>query len=85
MKNSDVEIYHYSNKGECTWFDFASHIYKFTYGESKICPVSSKEYKQKAIRPNYGVLCCDKIRNDYGIVIPSWENELKNVLSKLNF
>ncbi len=84
LNNSNVEIYHFSNFGECSWFDFASHIFITLEGISKISSVSTEEFEQKAKRPKYGVLCCKKIKKDFGIFIPNWKIELDRIIKILN-
>ena len=84
LDNSNVEIYHFSNFGECSWFDFASHIFMRLEGVSKISSVSTREYEQKAERPKHAVLCCEKIKKDFGIFIPNWNIELDRIIKILN-
>lgn len=69
-------IYHYSNEGVCSWYDFASAIRFISGSTCKIIPVHSEEFKTKAVRPRYSVLDKTKIKNDYGIQIPQWFSSL---------
>ena len=79
-------IYHYTNEGETTWFDFAQEIYRLAGKYShydricKIIPCSSDEYPQKAKRPVYSVLDKEKIKSNLGINIPVWEKSLKEFI-----
>lgn len=73
-------IYHYSNKGECSWYDFAKSIISLAGIECKIEPVETSQYKSAALRPSYSVLSTKKITENYGIVIPSWENSLERCI-----
>ena len=69
-------IYHYSNEGSCTWYDFAVAILEESGTNCKVTPVSSEEYKSEARRPAYSVLNKKKIVENYGLTIPEWRNSL---------
>ncbi len=77
-------IYHYSNEGQCTWFEFASEINRLRRLGLKIKPVSTAEYQLPANRPEYSVLCLEKIKNTYNIEIPSWQDSLEKCLKRIN-
>ncbi|MDR0603403.1 MAG: dTDP-4-dehydrorhamnose reductase [Bacteroidales bacterium] len=68
------EIYHFSNEGVCSWYDFAISIVKTKKLVCKIIPINSEDYPQKAKRPFYSVLNKSKIKRDFGIEIPHWEH-----------
>lgn len=76
-------VYHYSNEGVCSWYDFALKTLQVAGIECRIHPIESKEYPTKATRPHYSVLNKSKIKSTYGLVIPHWEASLKNMLSHL--
>ena len=84
-------IYHFSNSGEATWFDFAEAIYDFgkKYGritrDCSVRPCSSGEYATKAVRPAYSVLDCTKIETALGIKIPSWRLSLEHFIKSERF
>ena len=84
-------IYHFSNSGKATWFDFAYAIYDFgkKYGrighECAVRPCSSDEYKTKAVRPAYSVLDRTKIETALGIKIPSWQSSLERFIKSDRF
>jgi len=69
-------IYHYSNKGSCSWFEFAGSIVRLAGIECSIAPVESTLYPSAAVRPSFSVLDTKKITDNYGIIIPSWEESL---------
>ncbi|MEE4215559.1 MAG: dTDP-4-dehydrorhamnose reductase [Bacteroidales bacterium] len=69
-------IYHYSNVGSCSWYEYASEIKKITGFEMRINPVSTAEFPLPAKRPAYSVLALDKIKKTYNIEIPSWQESL---------
>ncbi len=73
-------IYHYSNEGAVSWFDFAYHILDMAGITCKITPVLSDEYPAPAPRPAYSVLNKSKIKETYGIEIPYWYDSLKKMI-----
>lgn len=76
-------IYHYSNEGVCSWFDFTIKILEIAGISSCVFPIETKEYPTKAVRPPYSVLNKSKIKQTYGIAIPHWEASLRVCLKKL--
>lgn len=77
-------IYHFSNEGVCSWYDFTLAIHRLAGITScKVTPLHTAEYPAKANRPHYSVLDKTKIKATYGIEIPHWEESLKNCLKKL--
>ena len=76
-------IYHFSNKGKCSWYEFASTIIEKAGKQCKINPISSNNYPQRAKRPMYSVFDCTKISNVFGIEIPSWQVSLDKMLTNL--
>ncbi|MDO6746782.1 dTDP-4-dehydrorhamnose reductase [Gilvimarinus sp. 1_MG-2023] len=74
------EIYHYSNRGVCSWYDFAAHIFLRQKIHCQLTPISSEEYPTPAARPHYSVLECRKIEQDFGVRIPHWHQSLLNAL-----
>jgi dTDP-4-dehydrorhamnose reductase len=69
-------IYHYTNEGVCTWFDFARRIMQLGHRSCTIRAVSTTEYPAKAVRPKYSILSKEKIKTTYGIAIPTWDDAL---------
>lgn len=77
-------IYHFSNKGETTWFGFAEKIKELIGIETcRLLPIRSNEYKAVAERPSYGVLDLAKIRSVFQIEIPSWEDALERCIKRI--
>lgn len=77
-------IYHYSNEGICSWFDFTVKIHEMAgITTCQVSPIASKDYPAKAPRPAYSVLSKVKIKADYGIHIPTWEDSLSDCIAKL--
>jgi len=81
--NSDVlQIYHYANKGQCSWFEFASAIMKIAQQSCEVLPITSSAFKTKAKRPKYSLLNTDKIRHTFNLEIPNWEEALRECILK---
>jgi dTDP-4-dehydrorhamnose reductase len=76
-------IYHYSNRGEISWYDFARAIVEIGGAECKISPCTTAEYGAKAPRPAYSVLDTSKICNALGCEIPQWRDSLTECINKM--
>ncbi|HDP74792.1 MAG TPA: dTDP-4-dehydrorhamnose reductase [Bacteroidales bacterium] len=76
------EIFHFSNQGVCSWFDFAYEIIKQAGLSTKIIPITTNEYPTKAIRPQYSVLNKQKISNLLEMGIPHWRQSLVKCLQE---
>ena len=76
-------IYHFSDEGICTWFDFAKAIFELNNMDVKVLAVSTADYPTKAIRPAYSVLDKSKIKATFGLVIPHWKDSLRLCLKKI--
>lgn len=74
-------IYHYSNEGNISWFDFAKGIQKITNSKCKIKPVTTEGYPTPALRPKNGVMNKNKVKQTLKLTIPFWEDSLKKMLS----
>ncbi len=77
-------VYHFSNEGVCSWFDFATEIVKLSGSACKVKPVTSDLFPSKAKRPSYSVLDKSKIKLHTGIEIPYWRDSLKLFFNKLH-
>ncbi len=77
------KIYHYSNEGVCSWYDFAIEILRLTGRNCRIIPVETPEYPTLAKRPYYSVLNKSKIKNELSMTIPHWRSSLQNCIDKL--
>ncbi|MDQ8749515.1 dTDP-4-dehydrorhamnose reductase [Elizabethkingia miricola] len=78
-------IYHFSNYGETTWYDFASKIAELSGSSIRLKPLTTAEYPTPAKRPERSTMCLDKIEQDYKIIPEYWENSLEeciNILQK---
>ncbi|MDO4190297.1 MAG: dTDP-4-dehydrorhamnose reductase [Bacteroidales bacterium] len=76
-------IYHFTNEGYATWYDFACAIMLESGINCKVNPIATSEYPTPAQRPAYSVLCKKKIRNTYGIEPPHWLDALKRCIATL--
>ena len=77
-----AEIYHYSNEGVCSWYDFAKEIFSLSNIDIEINPIETKEYPTPAKRPNYSILNKSKIKQEFNINIPHWKDSLKEMLKR---
>lgn len=76
-------IYHFSNEGVASWFDFAKAIFEIAGVNCKVNPVLSDQFPTLAKRPHYSVLNKSKIRNTFGVEIPYWKESLKVCLDRI--
>jgi len=74
-------IYHYSNEGSCTWYEFAKAIVEDAGIKVKIDPVTSAEFASAAARPGYSVLSKVKITENYRLAVPHWRTSLKKCIN----
>ena len=75
-------LYHCSNAGVASWYDFAHAIYYALGSQGHVAPIASAEYPQQAPRPAFSVLNCQKIRNEYNINIPHWHDSLMECVAE---
>ena len=77
-------IYHFSNEGVCSWYDFTVAIHRLAgITTCKVKPLHTAEYPAKANRPAYSVLDKTKIKTTFDIEIPHWEESLKQCIDKI--
>ena len=77
-------IYHFSNEGVISWYDFTKAIHRLAGITScHVRPLHTAEYPTPATRPHYSVLDKTKIKQTYGIEVPYWEESLKECIEKL--
>lgn len=74
--NSQYGIYHYSNDGLTSWFDFAKAIFDIAGVSVKVNPIKSNEYITKAIRPAFSAMDKSKIKSTFQLQIPYWRDSL---------
>lgn len=84
LKNPVEGIYHYSNEGVCSWYDFTKMIAEYSdQTECDIQPCHSNEFPSLVTRPSYSVLDKTKIKETFGIRISYWTESLKKCISNL--
>lgn len=77
-------VYHYSNEGVCSWFDFTKMIAEYAGNTAcDIQPCHSDEFPSKVVRPSYSVLDKTKFKNTFGIKVPYWTDSLRRCISNL--
>lgn len=78
-------IYHFSNEGVCSWYDFTLAIHRLAGIDTcKVKPLHTADYPTKAARPHFSVLDKTKIKETFGIEIPHWEVSLKECINDIN-
>ena len=73
-------IYHYSNEGVASWFDFAHAIFRFSNIKVSVSPLSTDQFPTKAIRPAFSFMDKTKIKATFGLDIPHWQDSLESCL-----
>ena len=77
-------VYHFSNEGVCSWFDFTKMIAEYAGNTAcDIRPCHSNEFPSKVTRPAYSVLDKTKIKETFGLSIPYWTDSLKKCIKNL--
>lgn len=83
IKPGTREIYHYSNEGVASWYDFAVAVMELTGLKCVVKPIETWEFPVMAQRPAFSVLNKAKIRRDFGLAIPYWRDGLRRCLEVL--
>lgn len=84
LQNPVVGVYHYSNEGVCSWYDFTKMIAAMAGNTScDIQPCHSNEFPSPVTRPSYSVLDKTKIKETFGITVPYWTESLKKCIENL--
>ena len=86
MSHQWVEgIFHFSNEGVCSWYDFAKSIHRIArIDKCEIKPIPTEEYPTAASRPFYSVLDKTRIKATYGVKAPYWEDSLIECIKRIN-
>ena len=77
-------LYHYSNEGVTSWYDFASAIMEISNIDCQVITIETKDYPTQTKRPLYSVLDKSKIKSDFKVTIPHWRDSLANCIKKIN-
>ncbi|MBE0472445.1 MAG: dTDP-4-dehydrorhamnose reductase [Methyloprofundus sp.] len=78
-----LKIYHFSNEGVCSWYDFAKAIFELSDVSCHVLPIETKDYPTPAKRPHYSVMNKAKIKQLPGLVVPYWRDSLQTCLKEL--
>jgi dTDP-4-dehydrorhamnose reductase len=76
-------LYHYSNEGVTSWYDFATAIFELSETQVRTVPIRTAEYPTKATRPTYSVMDKTKAKTQLGVAIPHWRHSLQVCLGRL--
>ena len=77
-------VYHFSNEGVCSWYDFTKAIHRLAgITTCRVSPLHTDEYPTRATRPHYSVLDKTKIKQTYGVEVPYWTDSLEECLRRL--
>lgn len=83
VHNKTVEIFHYSNEGLCSWYDFAKAIFEIKGISIKVNAIESSQYPTAAKRPLYSIMNKSKIIKKYNLTITHWKDSLVDCLEKI--
>jgi dTDP-4-dehydrorhamnose reductase len=72
-------IYHFSNEGQCSWYDFAKEIFRVNKISINLQPIRTTSYPTPAERPKYSVLDKSKIKRVFGIEVKDWKERLQTI------
>lgn len=87
-ESDNYGVFHYTNRGSITWYDFANEIYEIgrqcnrIYNRCSLVPISSTDFPTKARRPAYSVLSLGKIEKELNILIPDWKDALRRFFTE---
>ena len=82
IREKQKMVYHFTNEGVCSWYDFAVEIMNLSKLKCNVLPIPSSAYPTKAVRPLYSVLSKEKIKQDFNLKIPHWKEGLKRCLKQ---
>ena len=76
-------IYHFTNEGVCSWYDFTKEIHTLAHIKCSVLPIDTKDFPSPAKRPFYSVLNKKKIKDTYNVAVPYWKDSLALCIKKL--
>ncbi len=82
MNKDNRGVYHYTNAGVCSWYDFATEIMELSELSCSVNPIPTSAYPTRATRPFYSVLDKSKIVDTFGVKVPHWKRSLKKCLTQ---
>lgn len=77
-------IYHFSDEGAASWYDFAKSIFRIAGKQVTVTPIPTEDYPTPACRPYYSILDKARIKATYGVKIPHWEESLSHCMQRLD-
>lgn len=77
-------IYHFTDEGVCSWYDFAKAIHRLGGVECEVLPIPSEDYPTPVTRPFYSVLDKQRIKSTYNVKIPHWEDSLAQCIKRIS-
>ncbi|WP_053976520.1 dTDP-4-dehydrorhamnose reductase [Mangrovimonas xylaniphaga] len=77
-------LYHFSNEGVTSWYDFAHAIFDISEREIEVFPIKSEDYPTPAKRPHFSVLDKTKVKSTFNIKIPHWRDSLKEAIKQID-
>ena len=80
LKHEAYGVYHYSNDGEATWFDFAEEILRFSNQLASANLAKTDHYRTFAARPVYSILCKEKLTNNFNLTLIDWRQSLQRLI-----
>ena len=80
---SQNKVFHFSNEGACSWYDFAKTIFELSGIQCEVSPIETKDYPTPAIRPHYSLLNKAKIKQTFDLKIPYWKDTLQTCIKRL--
>ncbi len=83
MSADNRGVYHFTNAGVCSWYDFATEFMELSGLECDVRPISTSAYPTRATRPFYSVLDKSKIVDTFGIKIPHWRKSLRRCIEQM--
>ena len=83
LDSEGVKLYHYSNIGKCSWFQFAIEIVRLSKNDCSVLPISSLKLNKKATRPKNSLLNTMKIQKTFNLSIQHWKKSLKTCVEEL--
>jgi dTDP-4-dehydrorhamnose reductase len=82
-QTTTTPIYHYSNEGVCSWYDFAKAIFELNDIDCNVNPIETKDYPTSAARPHYSLMNKTKIKQAFDLTIPYWKDSLQICIKRL--
>ena len=82
-KEQPTEIYHYSNEGEISWYDFTKEIFKLAKIDCKVCPITTEQYPTPAKRPKSTLMDKGKLVEKFSIKTPYWKETLCSCINNI--